>query len=287
MQENQNYGSFILECKSPYEIGHCAAEHLRSQRVFNIRDGLQHERYSSFKTNFAKRMCQFEIPKTNYEDDVGKWELKVTDTSGVRTSCHFVLHSPVARRGRGSFSEPVKQALNKLVNSTINCAEDVTYTINWCYIRDPDNIPTRSKDCKFTLNKTGEWLCGFNAGSSGLADIQQTIQVHSSGAIDGKFEANSLQCRHFNNKPLRTCIIISPENRPFSADVNAMSAGICRATLKANVKMMNGEWKCVIQDKENDKLYETKIVVTNPNAESREDSSSNETTSDNGIFNFF
>lgn len=166
--------------------------------------------------------------------------------------------------------------MHTIRGSTINCAENVGHPISRCYIRTPDHQIIRKKTttepCEFRLDTAGQWMCGYNAVSPELVDVQQEIQVHPSGAFEGQVAVDELkmQCRHVTGKPIKTCMFVSPppSQRPISvpATVADLKAGICSIQFKTREELELGTWKCIIQPTHSDEHYSLDIAV-NGNAE--------------------
>lgn len=254
------HGNYILECKAKSKIARCTAEHLRTKRSFNINDGMQHSTYSAFKTRFEKGVCQFEVPQFGEDlrdEDVGKWALSITDEEGHYEQCHFILSPSKPRDVRHT----KKRAVNKIQGSTIDCGEEVSYPITRCYMRDPDDKIIRQDSCLFKLGKVGRWTCGYNAVTAEVADEQREIHVHATGAIDPQANDLTMQCSHIYRSPLKTCLFISPTNRPFSVPLveEEFKAGLCKITFESKEEMISGRWKCVIQGKNSDTDYSVDI----------------------------
>lgn len=270
VKESETYGNYLLECQTNDEvhIKHCTAEHLSSQRLYNIGDGLQHKKYSSFKTEFEDGVCQFEIPKSGEdvdEEDIGKWRMNVTDVGDKDVVCHFLLDTPARKLKRS----PEKEQINMMIGTKVNCAENVPYKVTRCYIRTPDlNIERNNAACEFTLNMPGEWICGYNSASWEHADVELKINVVESGAIDGQYNLAErvMSCSHIHGKQLKTCLFISPSMRPFSvpqAKLIQAPRGLCEITIEDEKDFEMGVWKCVIQEKNQDDYYSLDINLMN------------------------
>lgn len=266
VKESQEYENYIMECKSDNEqpITHCMAKHLKSGRVFNIQDGLQHQVYSAFKTNLRKGVCQFEMPASAVENEanVGQW---LVTLDREKKTCRFLLR-PLGPKLKRDNESPATKQIHVIKDATINCAENVYYPITRCYIRTPDFMVIKDRNCKFPLVATGKWICGFNAATPGLKDIQQEIIVHESGAIDGHVDVDNLKlsCRFINEKPLKTCLFVSPNMRSYkgvSGSSEGSSPGHCSVQLKEILELEQGTWKCVIQTKHSDDHYSVDIQV--------------------------
>lgn len=256
-------GNYILECVTNAKISRCTAEHYRTKRSYNINDGMQHRTYSAFKTRFEKGVCQFEIPKFGEDlkdEDVGKWTLSIRDVEGHTVECPFILSSSKSRDVRHT----KKRSVNKIKGSTIDCGEEAYYPVSRCYMRAPDNRIIRQKDsCLFKLDAVGRWTCGYNAVTAESPDEQREIHVHETGAIDPQVNSNdrTMQCNHIYRSPLKTCIFISPSNRPFSVPLveEEFKAGLCKITFASRDEMISGRWKCVIQVKDSDTAFSVDI----------------------------
>lgn len=71
-----NLGNTILECEMS-SIAECFVEHVASRTKYSVQEGLQDTRYSAYKSNFLKGLCQFEIPGEVDENEVGIWVMTV------------------------------------------------------------------------------------------------------------------------------------------------------------------------------------------------------------------
>lgn len=56
-------------------IAHCYIRNVKTGAVWQIEDGLQDYRYSTFRTSLEKGRCQFEIPKPIRPEERGLWKM--------------------------------------------------------------------------------------------------------------------------------------------------------------------------------------------------------------------
>lgn len=283
VQEPRGFSNFLLECKSKDNnpIKSCVAEHGKTGRVYNIQDGLQHNTYSAFRTYLRGGICQFEIPKSTADSDVGRWTLRVTDwdDSVKEQLCHFlILPSSTAAKDKRQLSTATRPVKNLLLGSTINCAEFSLHPIDRCYIRSPSfEIKSNNKDCEFTVDEIGHWICGHNAETKDHPDILQEIQVYDNAAIHGKVDEikSTLQCQHIYKEPLKTCLFVSPTKKPFSVpsekfesrefyfygdDSRHLTTGDCGIRFHDPNLLEDGTWECNIET-EKGELLSVDIIV--------------------------
>lgn len=75
--------SVVLRCKrreSP--LTGCYIRNQQTNHLYRIANGLKGTRYSSFRSNLAKGLCQFEIPKPTRVDELGTWTMRLFYLSG-------------------------------------------------------------------------------------------------------------------------------------------------------------------------------------------------------------
>lgn len=68
--------SVVLRCKSKGPLKGCFVQHQQTGRVLKIGNALKGTRYSSYRTNMARGLCQFEIPKPFRVDELGVWVMR-------------------------------------------------------------------------------------------------------------------------------------------------------------------------------------------------------------------
>lgn len=286
------YENYLLRCETEGTVQSCVAEHITSRRWFNIRDGLQHQHYSSFQTSLEDGICEFEIPEvkgTVADKDLGKWRITMRGSGGEQHICQFLVDTEENKQKRLKDAKNKLPVLNRVKGSTINCAEDYPHEVTTCYIRHPDGDTMRQdKDgaCEFQLDKSGHWICGYytgdNEGEVEPVDVQQEIMVYDSEAINGRLDEEKLRmsCEHLTKSPLKTCLFISPSNRPYSvaqADLDS-EVGVCAIgldkvmdeMLDEQKKMKENIWKCVIQTKGSDAIYSTDVLLPSQEQERSE-----------------
>lgn len=86
--------SVVLRCKrksSPL-LG-CYIRNRQTGHIHRIANGLKGHRYSSFRSNLARGLCQFEIPKPIRVDELGQWLLRMYygDSGGSVDECLFTV----------------------------------------------------------------------------------------------------------------------------------------------------------------------------------------------------
>ena len=255
VKESEVYNNYILRCTADESLRSCTANHMKSNMTYNVRDGLQHWIYSAFKTEFSAGICEFEIPKENAEEkDAGKWVLTVETEDGKQKQCHLIVSAK--REKRESDSAPEKQILRKAKGSKV-VPLDGDELIQSCFLRYPNNSIDYFKPCEFVVNDLGEHILGYTSLSQG--EVQQKIEV-SSGAVDGTFDGNSLECSHIEGKRLSTCLFISPTMQLYSVPVVTLDKpSVCKKSFDSPIEQ--GTWQCVIQDDEQGYTTEIKTEL--------------------------
>lgn len=69
--------SIVLRCKSKSPLKGCYITNSQLGTTYQIANGLMGDRYSSFRTNVARGLCQFEIPKPLLAGELGFWRMEV------------------------------------------------------------------------------------------------------------------------------------------------------------------------------------------------------------------
>lgn len=229
----------LLECASTSGNRNCKVKHLASNRVFNVRPGLQSsdKRYAAFYTNrFDMDRCQFEINQPIQLKDVGIWEM--TAGSG---KCHFLVRPSLEDSFVLKTKEPNSSSFMKtkpVSNLTIPCAHNLFYPMSRCYIiarspTDPEiemeykNAVDLSKNggkCEFSKDSSvNNWYCSYSGPSMENTDIDLSFIVkrYKTDLVEAKLEVQrdhsvTIECHEINGDPIEACAIIDPEGRVYS-----------------------------------------------------------------------
>lgn len=279
----------LLECSVPQQVPGilktCTIRHRTTGKMFQIKEGQQHSRYSTYLTNFADRLCQFELPSQVELHEEGLWIMEMTLDNRMKRVCRFTVGNRdlfVSRILEETKTVTVINTMNDMVN--IKCSEKAPYPIKRCYLKSPYepalefNVRNEEKligNCDFyppllktnTLASSIEWTfqCGFNGPNEGDPDFLKTFRVRTfkSEAIDGKYvaEQKSLECHQINKLPIESCMFLSPSGRLFSVPSDSFTSDVFEyyapmsekggfakgaCGIKFKTNMEEGQWKCVI-----------------------------------------
>lgn len=295
-------GSSILECKFPHEVmDNCVIQHLATGRTYSIQAGLQHTRYSAYKTNQKAGLCQFEIPQAPNDDEIGFWRLTMEGrgpqeynyrTGGydrktkIKTCTYQVKGNSTLAKER--IVQRTKSAVViKTTNDTveINCAKNVYYPIHLCYLVDGQQMILSTDggsdgNCVFRV-MPGTWACGFNGPSEDGEDFEQIFEVikYDRDIIDEALSVDekgvtTLQCHLIDKSPIRFCMLVSPSGRVYrppkdtfkSAEFSfygggQMVTGDCGIEIGVGLHVEVGIWQCIIVKPNNEKLT---VEIYNP-----------------------
>lgn len=270
----------LLECAYISGPRICRVKHLSSNRVFNVRPGLQSsdKRYSAFNTNSRDlERCQFEISTPIILKDVGIWEM--TAGSG---KCHFLVRPSL----QDSFVLPTKEPNSTsfmktkpvTVSLTVPCAKNLFYPINRCYIlsrsspeiemeyKNAVDLSANNGKCEFSKDSSvSEWYCSYSGPSMESTDIDLNFLVkrYRTDLVEAKVLVQRdhsvvVECHEINGDPIEACAIIDPEGRVYSVPSDTfedtkqlysyygigLARGNCgiRVVHAVNMKK-NGTWK--------------------------------------------
>lgn len=275
--------SHILSCEVPvrsssesgtFKAHQCRITHLPTGRVLNIEDGLQHQRYSAFKTDLKKNICQLEIPNP-IGDDAGTWQMVVKNSEHSLHYCEFQLHDIERLKRDLEEKSSNTEVINMLQNDTtvtIPCAKDLPYAIYRCYFQTNTDIifsPAQADldkgTCSMQLynHELGSTVtCGFNGFHKNDPDFVRkfSIEKHQNELEIQQIHSNVLQCRQVFNEPLKNCLFESPSKGIYSLptdtfatnsfsffneDGQKLKKGYCAIALSNGSKLEEGIWRCI------------------------------------------
>lgn len=296
-------GSTILECRNqttPNSLKGCVVQHVPSKRNFSVTEGLQDIRYSAYKSDFAKGICQFEIPEEIKDDDVGIWTMTIeTEFKGYEydnyydnryvtrswfKTCKFHLRGNKTLEKEKIVNRTQTTVVVKMIEDLvkIQCAKDVYYPINVCYLVLKDDIifaedysALADGNCEFWV-PAGNWTCGFNGPSDGDTDFEQKFQViqYKSEIVDEALNvvengSVSMECHLIEKQPIKFCMFVSPSGKVYrpSSDTykskdysfykgGEMATGDCGVEFSKEFSktVESGDWKCVIVKTNDERL---------------------------------
>lgn len=274
-------GSQILECSVPKStqgnLKGCVITRRNSDQSFSLQEGLYNLNYSSYLTDYTKRICQFEIPYKIPAYFEGIWTMQMILDNHQKHTCQYTVgdHATFVAEKRKNRST-VRNIL--LDHVTISCALDIPYKLTRCYFKSVDSgekvkFSTNSNellngDCQlyvYDISKRNEtnYICGFNGPTTSDKDIVREIKIryHTSMAIDPRFSAENrtMECAHIYGNPLTACIFQAPNGTLYSVPSdeyeseefeyhgpkNGFSRGNCG--IKFHGEVEGGVWTCIIK----------------------------------------
>lgn len=274
----------ILSCSVPLKEGSsvtmCIITHIASGTVYNIQNGLQHERYSSMMTHHAERICEFEVPTPVEVAEEGIWEMQMTlDNKKVHT-CKFTLGwTEFVTATREKTQSPiVVDTLKK--TERITCVENAPYPIEGCFLissyspfflYNTEGDEMAKGNCKFDVNLNVEYdtakrdfICGFNSPKENDDDFIQpiTVRYFTNKVIDGKVDpvAKTMECHHIERTQIHSCVFVSPKKDEiisvpsdeyktpeFEYFGRGFAVGACGVKFMTSTPAP-GQWTCYIND---------------------------------------
>lgn len=260
----------------------CSIEHVPSGRRYEIGNGKIYGRYSAYKTRLESSLCQFEIPAAEDATDGGLWKItsSMTYTDDFATitknqTCHFYVSSSMKTENsvQGSPARKVIKTMDDTV--TINCATEMDYPIEMCYLFIKQGMTMTTintpNHCEFVV-PAGNWTCRFNGRTAEEDDVQQHFEViqYDTAIIDGAVTRTQegklrMECHYIRNVPIQHCLFVSPEGKIFRPRKNTvkgssysagaeLSTGECSIEFSQEVKVDRGDWTCNIITMEGEKL---------------------------------
>lgn len=209
-------GSTILECHSMVKPAqNCYVKHLASGRQYSLEEGLQTDKYSSFKTRLYNGLCQFEIMNMDM-NDFGVWSMSV-DTE----KCYFLVR-------------PQESAIIELrtIEDTINlqCARQLLHPLRRCYLVDAEgNYKIKQESelvsgvCEFSkpINNIYQYYCVYNDEMDKDIITKFNVSRVTHELIRERVETldngkSIAEIYEINGKPIEHCLIISPQGNMYA-----------------------------------------------------------------------
>lgn len=277
-------------------IKSCYIMNTRTGMAYNIRDSWQDTRYSSLRTSFKKKMCQFEIPAPLIAEDAGKWVLYVKYQSKDRDEkvqeCPFKIKLP---GDLPAWKEEVKKPIvivkhkndfqERNLKVDLTCVQDTPYDLHRCYMVMDSKIKSSGDTAEGCHSKiplgalydfpfTKDMKCGFNGPTKDDPDYIRDVQIKifNNYVINERFNetANTLECQHIYESPITSCFFMSPDKKLYSVPSSAYKDDTFSAfggsfdTGNCGIQFLTrpaaGIWKCTIETTDN-QLYSTDINV--------------------------